>query len=158
MIHASVIRDGVLSDAQLESLVYAGEAHETYLAGRYRVEDGWDVMSAAENDDAEAVRFRRGWFLGDGTGAGKGRQVAAILLDHWLRGRRRAVWISKSDKLIEDARRDWMAMGGRGGSPFVSAFWSSLNRPNIAPDTASVTDTSTMARRMMLAGSTSSFS
>ena len=32
-----------------------------------------------------AVRFRRGWFLGDGTGAGKGRQVAAIILDNWLR-------------------------------------------------------------------------
>ena len=30
------------------------------------------------------VRFRRGWMLGDGTGCGKGRQVAAIILDHWL--------------------------------------------------------------------------
>jgi hypothetical protein len=39
--------------------------------------------------------------------------VAAIILDHWLRGRRRAVWLSKSDKLIEDARRDWIAVGGR---------------------------------------------
>jgi hypothetical protein len=58
------------------------------------------------------VRFRRGWFLGDGTGAGKGRQVAAIILDNWLKGRRRAVWISKSDKLIEDAERDWTAIGG----------------------------------------------
>jgi hypothetical protein len=56
---------------------------------------------AAARDDAEnAVRFRRGWFLGDGTGAGKGRQVAGILLDKWLKGRHRAVWISKSDKLI----------------------------------------------------------
>src|SRR6202022_1040091 len=26
--------------------------------------------------------------------------------------RRRAVWISKSDKLIEDAERDWTAVGG----------------------------------------------
>ena len=59
-----------------------------------------------------AVRFRRGWFLGDGTGAGKGRQVAAIILDNWLKGRRRALWISKSDKLIEDAERDWTALGG----------------------------------------------
>ena len=59
-----------------------------------------------------AVRFRRGWFLGDGTGAGKGRQVAAIILDNWLKGRRRALWISKSDKLIEDAERDWTAVGG----------------------------------------------
>ena len=58
-----------------------------------------------------AIRFRRGWFLGDGTGAGKGRQVAGILLDNWLKGRRRAVWVSKSDKLIEDAQRDWSALG-----------------------------------------------
>jgi hypothetical protein len=37
---------------------------------------------------------------------GRPRQVAGILLGNWLKGRRRAVWISKSDKLIEDARRD----------------------------------------------------
>jgi hypothetical protein len=43
---------------------------------------------------------------------GKGRQVAGIILDNWLKGRRRAVWISKSDKLIEDAERDWTAVGG----------------------------------------------
>ena len=57
------------------------------------------------------MRFRRGWMLGDGTGAGKGRQVAGIILDNWLKSRRRAVWISKSDKLIEDAQRDWSALG-----------------------------------------------
>ena len=66
--------------------------------------------------DGEALsaplRFRRGWMLGDGTGCGKGRQVAAIILDHWLRGRRRALWLSASDKLLEDARRDWAAIGG----------------------------------------------
>src|SRR3546814_18732460 len=67
--------------------------------------------SAAPDDAETAVRFRRGWFLGDGTGAGKGRQVAGILLDNWLKGRRRAVWVSKSDKLIEDAQRDWSALG-----------------------------------------------
>ena len=59
------------------------------------------------------VRFRRGWMLGDGTGCGKGRQVAAAVLDQWLRGRRRALWLSQSDKLLEDARRDWAALGGR---------------------------------------------
>jgi hypothetical protein len=57
------------------------------------------------------VRFRRGWFLGDGTGCGKGRQVAGMILDSWLTGRRRALWISKSEALIEDARRDWSALG-----------------------------------------------
>ena len=56
--------------------------------------------------------FRRGWMLGDGTGCGKGRQVAAIMLDNRLRGRKRALWLSQSDKLLEDARRDWCALGG----------------------------------------------
>ena len=36
----------------------------------------------------------------------------ATILDHWLRGRRRALWLSASDKLLEDARRDWAAIGG----------------------------------------------
>jgi predicted RNA methylase len=107
----AVVADGLLSDAQLESVIYAGEAHTGYLAGSWTVDDTCDVVSAAPDDAENAVRFRRGWFLGDGTGAGKGRQVAGIVLDNWLKGRRRAVWISKSDKLIDDAQRDWSALG-----------------------------------------------
>src|SRR3546814_167899 len=82
-----------------------------YLSGAWTVDETWDVVSAAGDDNEAAVRFRRGWFLGDGTGAGKGRQVAGIILDNWLKGRRRALWISKSDKLLEDAQRDWSALG-----------------------------------------------
>jgi predicted RNA methylase len=107
-----LISSGILSDAQLESVVYAGEAHASQLAGTYTVDDTYDLVSAAPADARDAVRFRRGWFLGDGTGAGKGRQVAGIILDNWLKGRKRALWISKSDKLIEDAERDWLAVGG----------------------------------------------
>jgi hypothetical protein len=108
---ANLITDGVLSDAQLESVIYAGEAHADFLAGAWTVDETFDLITAARDDAENGVRFRRGWFLGDGTGAGKGRQVAGILLDNWLKGRRRAVWISKSDKLIEDAQRDWSALG-----------------------------------------------
>jgi len=108
---AAVVADGLLSDAQLESVIYAGEAYSGYLAGSWTVDETFDVVSAAPDDAETAVRFRRGWFLGDGTGAGKGRQVAGVLLDNWLKGRRRAVWVSKSDKLIEDAQRDWSALG-----------------------------------------------
>jgi len=108
---AKVIPDGILSDAQLESVIYAGEAHSAFLAGCWTVDATFDVVAVAREDAVNAVRFRRGWFLGDGTGAGKGRQVAGILLDNWLKGRRRAVWISKSDKLIKDAQRDWSALG-----------------------------------------------
>jgi len=106
-----IVAEGILSDAQLESVIHAGEAHSGYLAGAWSVDETFDQVSAAPDDAENAVRFRRGWFLGDGTGAGKGRQAAGILLDNWLKGRRRAVWISKSDKLIEDAQRDWSALG-----------------------------------------------
>jgi hypothetical protein len=108
---ANVVTEGLLSDAQLESVIYAGEAHSDFLAGSWTVDETFDLVTAAADDDDNAFRFRRGWFLGDGTGAGKGRQVAGVLLDNWLKGRRRAVWISKSDKLIEDAQRDWSALG-----------------------------------------------
>jgi hypothetical protein len=33
-------------------------------------------------------------------------------MDQWLRGYRRHLWISESNALIEDARRDWQALGG----------------------------------------------
>ncbi|MER9437205.1 strawberry notch family protein [Mesorhizobium sp. M0618] len=101
----------LLSDAQLETVIYAGEAHAEYLAGAWTLDDTFDVVSAAREDAKGAVRFRQGFMIGDGTGVGKGRESAAVILDNWMQGRRKAVWISKSDKLIEDARRDWSALG-----------------------------------------------
>ncbi|NBZ89824.1 strawberry notch-like NTP hydrolase domain-containing protein, partial [Stagnihabitans tardus] len=108
---AVVLRDGLLSDAQLETVIYAGEAHGTHFAGSWTVDETGDLVSAAPEGAAGTVQFRRGFFLGDGTGAGKGRQSAGILLDNWCRGRRKALWVSKSDKLLEDAQRDWAALG-----------------------------------------------
>ncbi|GFE67104.1 strawberry notch-like NTP hydrolase domain-containing protein [Litoreibacter roseus] len=108
-----ILTKGLLSDAQIESVIYAGDAHSQHLASWFRhdLEDG--RLVAAEPEAEGAFRLRKGWFLGDGTGCGKGRQVAGVILDNWMAGRRRAVWISKSDKLIEDAVRDWTALGGR---------------------------------------------
>ena len=140
MLPERVVTEGVLSDAQLESVVLAGQTHERHLAAEYRIGAGWETVRRVDadgddghddNDEAapasecdtqivdadeplsDPVRFRRGWMLGDGTGCGKGRQVAAIVLDQWLRGRKRALWLSQSDTLLEDARRDWCAVGGR---------------------------------------------
>jgi hypothetical protein len=107
----SIVESGLLSDAQLDSVIYAGEAHSGLLAGSFLVNESFDAVSAAPDDAEKAVRFRRGYYLGDGTGAGKGRQVAGVVLDNWLKGRRKALWISKSDKLLEDAQRDWAALG-----------------------------------------------
>ncbi len=126
MLPERVVTDGLLSDAQLESVVLAGQAHEGHLAASYRIGSSWETVQRCGDGDqgdvdltdegetlSAPVRFRRGWMLGDGTGCGKGRQVAAIILDGWLRGRKRALWLSQSDKLLEDARRDWTALGGR---------------------------------------------
>ncbi|NGM37977.1 MULTISPECIES: strawberry notch family protein [Methylobacterium] len=110
---ASVVETGLLSDCQIETVIYAGAAHARHLPGHWTVDETGTVLAAAAAAaGAEgAVRFRQGFFLGDGTGAGKGRQVAGIILDNWLSGRRRALWVSKSDALLEDAQRDWRHLG-----------------------------------------------
>ncbi|MFN8680297.1 strawberry notch-like NTP hydrolase domain-containing protein [Paracoccus sp. P2] len=102
---------GKLSEAQLETVIYAGEAHTGFLAGAWTVDETFDSLAAAPEGAEGAIRFRQGFMVGDGTGVGKGRESAAIILDNWMQGRRKAVWISKSDKLLEDAQRDWSALG-----------------------------------------------
>jgi hypothetical protein len=57
---ANVIADGILSDAQLESVIYAGEAHSEFLAGSWTVDATFDIVAAARDDAENAVRFRRG--------------------------------------------------------------------------------------------------
>ncbi len=88
-LNPEVIRTGKLSDAQLENVVYAGQAHSRILASGERM----------------------GYFIGDGTGVGKGRQIGAIIADNWNQGRRKAVWVSKSRGLIRDAQRDLHDIG-----------------------------------------------
>jgi len=107
-----VVEDGILSDSQLESVIYAGNAHSTYLKGFYRIGDDPDTLEPTTADDPQGKPYRRGFFLGDGTGCGKGRQVAGVIMDNFLQGRDKAVWISKSETLKEDAERDWVALGG----------------------------------------------
>lgn len=102
------VSERLLSASQLEAVVYAGHAWDQYLPGKFK--PAKEGVGLAEAEDGRA--YRMGYFLGDGTGAGKGRQVAACVLDSWLAGRRRNIWISKNEALLEDARRDWIALGG----------------------------------------------
>jgi protein strawberry notch len=109
LLPARLLAEGLLSDAQLETLIYAGSAFGRDLPGRFvPAGEGCDLQPADEDGSA----YRCGYFLGDGTGAGKGRQVAGVILDHWLRCNRRHIWLSKNETLLEDARRDWSALGG----------------------------------------------
>lgn len=98
----------LLSAAQLETVIYAGEAWSRDLHGRF----SHSSSEVALKEDPDGQLYRTGFFLGDGTGAGKGRQAAACILDQWLKGNRRHIWISKNAPLLEDAQRDWTAIGG----------------------------------------------
>lgn len=51
-------------------------------------------------------------FVNHNTGVGKGREVAGIMLDNWQQGRRKALWVSEKQPLINDAKRDWKGIGG----------------------------------------------
>ena len=112
------ISERMLSASQLETVVYAGSAWNQWLSGSFTPDKEGVGLLLDEN----GKRYRKGFFLGDGTGAGKGRQVAAVVLDNWLQGRRRAIWVSKNEPLLEDARRDWTALGG------IAADVQSLSR------------------------------
>ena len=49
--------------------------------------------------------------IGDGAGVGKGRTIAGIIYDNYLKGRKRAVWVSVSNDLKYDAERDLKDIG-----------------------------------------------
>lgn len=79
-IDQKLIDEGTLSSAQLEVVSRAGQCHSQILP----------------NGET------RGFFCGDGTGVGKGRTVAGIILDNFNQGRKKAVWISKGHDLLKD--------------------------------------------------------
>lgn len=84
-----VITDGRLSDLQMESIIYAGQRHEQRLA------DG----------------SRAGFFIGSSTGVGKGRILAGIIADNWFQGRRKTIFFSVNNVLIEAIRNDLRDIG-----------------------------------------------
>ena len=108
---ARLIEEGHLSEAQLETIIMAHDAHGRDLPGRFTIDDDQTKLTRAD-DDPDARVYRLGYFLGDGTGCGKGRECAGLILVNWLAGRRKAIWVSKSATLIEDAIRDWTDLGG----------------------------------------------
>jgi len=84
-----IVTEGRVSDVQLEAVVYAGQTHQTILP------DG----------------KRAGFWIGDGTGLGKGREIYAVILDNLKQGRKKAVHISASHQLVADAQRDKDGVG-----------------------------------------------
>jgi hypothetical protein len=83
-LHPSLITEGILSNPQLERVCYAGQRHSQILPT--------GALAA--------------YVLGDGTGFGKGRVLSGIILDNSNQGRKRALWLSISNDLLESTRRD----------------------------------------------------
>lgn len=123
VLPGSLRAEGRLSDAQVETVVYAGEAHGALLPGWWTLGEAPHRVALVREDAEGAVQFRRGMFLGDGTGAGKGRQIAAVIADNMAQGRLRAVWLSKNEALLEDAQRDWKALGGSAHDLVAQSRW-----------------------------------
>jgi len=67
-------------------------------------------------DPAVHQSLSAGFFLGDGAGVGKGRQIAGIIADNYARGRGRSLWFSMNSDLLRDAERDLADVGARGVS------------------------------------------
>lgn len=86
-----IITEGKLSSIQLERIIYAGQRHEQRLPNA----------------------SRGGFFVGDGTGVGKGRILAGIIIDNWNQQRQRALWVSVNNDLLEATRRDLTDLGVR---------------------------------------------
>ena len=84
--HQDWIDKQLISDAQLETVIYANLR--------------FDGPRLAEGNK------RPGFFLGDGAGVGKGRQIAALIKDFHARGGKRVLWVSVSTDLRQDAARD----------------------------------------------------
>lgn len=84
-----IISDGLISNIQLEAVLYAGQSHQLLTPDGKRI----------------------GFYLGDGTGVGKGRTIASIIYDNFLQGRKRALWVSFGADLYDAAIEDMKDIG-----------------------------------------------
>ena len=86
-----IIKSGAITVSQLEAIAYDGQSFSQKIPSGQT----------------------RGFILGDGTGAGKGRTIAGIIRDqlNHNHGNGKAVWFSISAGLVNDAKRDWGNIG-----------------------------------------------
>ena len=84
-----VVEKRLLSGPQLESVAYAARRFRSHLPSGVRA----------------------GYYLGDGTGCGKGRVIAALAWHLWNTGAKRHVWLSAASDLQVDAARDFRDLG-----------------------------------------------
>ena len=88
------IESGMISDAQMLPIIYAGQAFEQFF-------------------ETPTGRVRAGFFDGDGTGVGKSHSIAGIIADNFRRGGKKAVWLGPSKNFFGDGQNAWKLVTGQ---------------------------------------------
>jgi hypothetical protein len=86
---SALINSGAISNLQLEAIVYACQRFEKFMPNGQRF----------------------GFFIGDGAGVGKGRELAGLIFECWRKNLKKAIWLSVSSDLKQDAARDLADIG-----------------------------------------------
>lgn len=92
------IERGFISDAQYETVVYALQAVTEFLPGSPKGLCG--------------PAMKGGFIIGDGTGVGKTNEFCAVIMDQWLRGKRRHVIVVERSKHVDHIMDAWNMIGG----------------------------------------------
>jgi len=92
-----VIRSGLVSDAQFEFIVAAGQAHSRLLP--------------VDPENPGTPPQRVGIFNADGTGAGKTNELLGIALDNRLRGRERTILVLEKKRHLKGFIEAWAGFG-----------------------------------------------
>jgi P-loop containing NTP hydrolase pore-1/C-terminal domain on Strawberry notch homologue len=108
---AAVIEKNQASDCQLETLIYACQAHSKLLDTPWYIAENGQI-AVATPDNPMGKHHRTAYFVGANTGVGKSRIIALLILANWCEGRKKAVWVSKNESLLGSAQLDWIAIGG----------------------------------------------
>lgn len=92
-----LITSGLISDAQFEFIVAAGEAHSRHLP--------------VDPEDPKRTSYRCGIFLADGTGAGKTNEILGAIIDNINHGRRKHIIVLGKRRHAKGFVEAWANMG-----------------------------------------------
>lgn len=98
MLPAEAIARGTISDAQFECITYCLQAVTSLLPGSPMGTRG--------------AMMKGGFIIGDGTGVGKTNEFCGVIMDQFLRGRRRHVVVVERSKHVKHIGEAWEMIGG----------------------------------------------
>ena len=98
LLPAEAIDRGFISDAQFEVVTYGLQAITSDLPGSPLGKNG--------------PPMKGGFIIGDGTGVGKTNEFCAIIMDQWLRGKKRHIVVVERSKHIKHVIGAWKMIGG----------------------------------------------